>query len=174
MDEDSPLIKAAVVTISDKGYRKERHDTSGPLLASLLRASIGAEVVAQTTLPDEQALIERELIRLADDLRVDLILTTGGTGPAPRDITPEATRAVIEREAPGLAEVLRWRGYHQTPLAVISRGIAGIRGGTLIINLPGNPKAVREGIETLTPILPHAIKMLKGLDTEHSPETRQA
>ena len=106
--------------------------------------------------------------------RVDLVVTTGGTGPAPRDVTPEATQAVIEREMPGLAEVLRSEGYRKTPLAVISRGVAGIRGQTLIVNLPGSPRAVREGMETLAPILPHAIKMLRGVETEHKPETRHA
>jgi molybdopterin adenylyltransferase len=159
-------IVAAVVTVSDKGYAGEREDASGPLLASLLR-KLGAEVVSQTIVPDERADIERTLKTLADDTQVDLVVTTGGTGPAPRDITPEATWAVTEREMPGLAEVLRFEGYRKTPLAVISRGVAGIRGRTLIINLPGSPKAVREGMETLAPILPHAIRMLRGVDTEH-------
>lgn len=159
-------IVAAVVTVSDKGYTGEREDASGPLLASLLR-KLGAEVVSQTIVPDERADVERTLKTLADETRVDLVVTTGGTGPAPRDITPEATLAVTEREMPGLAEVLRFEGYRKTPLAVISRGVAGIRGRTLIINLPGSPKAVREGMETLAPILPHAIRMLRGVDTEH-------
>ncbi len=159
-------LRAAVVTISDKGYAGIRQDASGPLLADLLR-ELGAEVVERTIVPDEREQIAQTLIRLADQAAVDLVITTGGTGLTPRDITPEATRTVIEREAPGLAEVLRFEGYRRTPLAVISRGIAGIRGGTLIINLPGNPKAVREGMETLAPILPHAIQMLRGEDTEH-------
>jgi len=159
-------IRVSIVTVSDKGYAGEREDASGPLLADLLR-QMGAEVVHQKIVPDEQPEIERALIVLADDARVDLIVTTGGTGPAPRDVTPEATRAVIEREMPGLAEVLRFEGYRQTALAVISRGVAGIRGQTLIVNLPGSPRAVREGMETLAPILPHAIKMLRGVDTEH-------
>ncbi|HEY68420.1 MAG: molybdopterin adenylyltransferase [Chloroflexi bacterium] len=162
-------IRAGVVTVSDKGYAGEREDASGPLLADLLR-KMGAVVVSQTIVPDERAEIERVLIALADERRVDLIVTTGGTGPAPRDVTPEATWAVIEREMPGLAEVLRFEGYRKTPMAVISRGVAGIRGRTLIVNLPGSPKAVREGMETLAPILPHAIKMLRGVDTEHKPE----
>jgi molybdenum cofactor synthesis domain-containing protein len=98
-----------------------------------------------------------------------LVLTTGGTGLTPRDRTPEATRAVIDREVPGLAEVLRFEGYRQTPMAVISRGIAGLRGQTLIINLPGSPKAVRDGLRILAPILPHAVQMARGIDTEHHP-----
>lgn len=159
-------IRAGVATVSDKGYAGKREDASGPLLAELLR-KLGAEVVSQTIVPDEQAEIEQTLIQLADELQIDLVVTTGGTGPAPRDVTPEATQAIIEREMPGLAEALRFEGYRKTPLAVISRGVAGIRGGTLIVNLPGSPRAVREGMETLAPILPHAIKMLRGVDTEH-------
>jgi molybdopterin adenylyltransferase len=166
-------IRAGVVTVSDKGYAGEREDASGPLLADLLR-EMGAEVVSQVIVPDEQADIAQVLAALADEARVDLVVTTGGTGPAPRDVTPEATQVVIEREMPGLAEVLRSEGYHKTPLAVISRGVAGIRGQTLIVNLPGSPRAVREGMETLAPILPHAIKMLRGVDTEHKPEARHA
>jgi len=170
---DMEAIRAGVVTVSDKGYAGEREDASGPLLADLLR-EMGAEVVSQVIVPDEQADIAQVLAALADEARVDLVVTTGGTGPAPRDVTPEATQAVIDREMPGLAEVLRSEGYHKTPLAVISRGVAGIRGQTLIVNLPGSPRAVREGMETLAPILPHAIKMLRGVDTEHKPETRHA
>jgi len=159
-------IRAGVVTVSDKGYAGEREDVSGPLLADLLRR-MGAEVVVQTIVPDEPEQIRRVLTRLSDEEGLDLVLTTGGTGPAPRDRTPEATRAVVEREVPGLAEVLRFEGYRYTPLAVISRGVAGIRGHTLIVNLPGSPRAVREGMEILTPILPHAVRMVRGADTEH-------
>lgn len=162
-------IRAAVVTVSDKGYAGEREDVSGPLLAGLLR-DLGVEVVAQTVVPDEPGQIQETLAHLADDLAVDLVLTTGGTGFTPRDRTPEATRAVIERETPGLAEMLRMEGYRRTPLAVLSRGTAGLRGRTLIINLPGNPKAVREGMEVLAPILPHAVQMARGVDTEHHHE----
>ena len=165
-------IRAGVVTVSDKGFAGEREDASGPLLADLLR-KMGAEIVSQRIVPDERAEIKRVLIALADEEQVDLVVTTGGTGPAPRDVTPEATQAVIEREVPGLAEVLRFEGYRKTPMAVISRGVAGIRGGALIVNLPGSPRAVREGMETLAPILPHAIKMLRGVDTEHG-ETSHA
>jgi molybdenum cofactor synthesis domain-containing protein len=165
-------IRAGVVTVSDKGYAGEREDVSGPLLADLLR-KMGAEVVIQTVVPDEESQIKQLLVSLADEAQVDLVVTTGGTGPAPRDVTPEATRAVTERDMPGLAEVLRFEGYRKTPLAVISRGVAAIRGGTLIVNLPGSPKAVREGMETLAPVLPHAIRMLRGVDTEHAPKHTQ-
>jgi molybdopterin adenylyltransferase len=166
-------IRAAVVTVSDKGYAGEREDASGPLLVNLLR-KMEAEVVSQIIVPDEQAQIEAILVELADEDQVDLVVTTGGTGPAPRDVTPEATQAVIEREMPGLAEVLRFEGYRKTPMAVISRGVSGMRGGTLFINLPGSPKAVREGMETLAPILPHTIRMLRGVDTGHREETVRA
>ena len=173
MSKPMEQIRASVVTVSDKGFAGEREDVSGPLLAALLR-QMGADVLSQTIVPDEAEEIGRVLTRLADEAQVDLIVTTGGTGPAPRDVTPEATRAVIEREVPGLAEVLRFEGYRRTPLAVISRGVSGIRGAALIINLPGNPKAVREGMETLAPILPHTIRMLRGVDTEHYQEVVDA
>ena len=162
-------IRAGVITVSDKGFAGEREDASGPLLARLLR-KIGAEVVHQTIVPDEQPEIALVLTRLADEVQVDVVVTTGGTGPAPRDVTPEATLSVIDREMPGLAEVLRTEGYRKTPLAVLSRGIAGMRGRTIIINLPGNPKAVREGMDTLASILPHAVQMARGGDLEHKPE----
>jgi molybdopterin adenylyltransferase len=165
-------IRAGVVTVSDKGYAGEREDVSGPLLADMLR-EMGAEVVMQAVVPDEESQIKQTLVSLADERQVDLVVTTGGTGPAPRDVTPEATRAVTERDMPGLAEVLRFEGYRKTPLAIISRGVAAIRGETLIVNLPGSPKAVREGMETLAPILPHAIRMLRGVDTEHGPKHPQ-
>jgi len=159
-------MKTAILTISDKAHAGEREDVSGALLADLLQSS-GAEIVFRAIAPDEPAGIERALIHLADDLAVDLILTTGGTGFTPRDHTPEATRAVIEREAPGLAELVRMEGYRRTPLAALSRGVAGLRGRTLIINLPGSPRAVREGMEILAPLLPHAVQMAQGEDTEH-------
>lgn len=160
------MIRAGVVTISDKGYAGEREDVSGALLADLLRG-MGAEVVARTIVPDDPERIQQTLIHLADDLGLDVILTTGGTGFTPRDHTPEATRAVLDRETPGLAEMLRWEGYRRTPLAVLSRGVAGLRGRTLIINLPGSPRAVQEGMEALAPVLPHAVQMARGEDTEH-------
>ncbi len=154
-------MNAAVVTISDRSYRGEREDLSGPTLWQLLTEA-GFHVVAGHILPDEAPLISDLLVRLADDEGVDLIVTTGGTGPAPRDVTPEATLAVIQREMPGLAELLRWDGYRRTPCAVLARGVAGIRGQTLIINLPGNPRAVREGMEVLAPLLEPTIRLIHG------------
>ena len=159
-------IQAAVVTVSDKGYAGQRQDISGPLLRDLLVA-IEVDIVHEQTVPDEPELISSVLRELADVHRLDVVVTTGGTGPAPRDLTPEATRAVIEREMPGLAEIMRAEGYRKTPLAVMSRGVAGIRGSCLIINLPGNPKAVRDGMEVLAPILGHAVQMIRGIDLEH-------
>ncbi len=157
---------AAVVTVSDKGYAGLREDKSGPLLRAGLE-KLGVQVVFSTIVPDEKEQIAALLCELADDRRVDLVMTTGGTGPAPRDWTPEATLAVIEREMPGLAELIRIEGLKRTPLAVVSRGVAGIRGGTLIINLAGSPKAVQEGMEILAPVLIHALQMLKGENLEH-------
>ena len=160
------MSHAAVITVSDKGSAGLRQDLSGPMLQEMLR-EMGAETVHYAIIPDEQDQIRALLIQLADEQGVELIITTGGTGPAPRDVTPEATLQVIEREIPGLVEILRMEGYKKTPLAVISRGVAGIRGQTLIINLPGNPKAVSEGMEVLTPILPHTLQMLRGEGLEH-------
>ncbi|NLD71797.1 MAG: MogA/MoaB family molybdenum cofactor biosynthesis protein [Chloroflexi bacterium] len=160
--------RAAAVTVSDKGHAGEREDRSGPILAEELGA-LGIEVAHTAVVPDEQGRIEVLLRDLCDRVGLDLVITTGGTGPAPRDVTPEATRAVIQREMPGLAELLRIEGLKKTPLAVLSRGIAGIRGRTLIINLPGSPKAVREGMEALRPVLPHALQMLRGESLEHGP-----
>jgi molybdopterin adenylyltransferase len=159
-------IIAAVITVSDKGYAGEREDVSGPVLVEALEA-MGAEVAHQLIVPDEPERISQTLQHLADVCAVDLIMTTGGTGATPRDLTPEATLMVIERQMPGLAELLRFEGYKKTPLAVLSRGVAGLRGKCLIVNLPGSPKAVREGMEALAPILPHAIQMAQGQDTEH-------
>ena len=159
-------MRAAVVTVSDKGHRGEREDTGGPLLAGLLR-QMGAEVVGQTIVPDEPDQIARALVAFADEVKVDLVVTTGGTGLAPRDHTPEATRTVITYEVPGLAEILRSEGYRKTPLAVLTRGVAGVRGRCLIINLPGSPRAVREGVETLALVLPHAVQMIRGENLEH-------
>jgi len=153
-------MRVVVITISDKGFRGERSDESGPLLKRLV-TEMGAEVIATHILPDEPEQIAALLAELADSGEVDLIVTTGGTGPSPRDQTPEATQCVIEREMPGLAELLRWEGYQHTPFAVLSRGVSGIRGQTLIVNLPGSPKAVQEGMGVLTPLLPSAIALIK-------------
>ncbi len=150
-----------VLTISDRGAAGVYEDVAGPLIADIIRQRTGWEVTRQKIVPDEQAAIAEEL-RLWCDQGLKLILTTGGTGLAPRDVTPEATRQVIDREAPGIAEALRAESLKITRHAMLSRGIAGTRGQTLIINLPGNPKAVRENLDVLLPVLPHALALLTG------------
>ena len=161
---DAPL-RAAVVTLSDKGSRGERVDTAGPRAAELLAAA-GYEVVEQVLLPDVQAKIERELKRLADSRQVDLIITTGGTGMAPRDVTPEATLAVATRSVPGIAEAIRAGSLAITKRAMLSRGVSVLRNSTLIVNLPGSKKAVEEALEIVLPVLEHGIRLAKGTDGE--------
>src|SRR5947207_3256959 len=152
-------IHAVVITVSDAGFRGERKDASGELLVELLR-ELGAEIVATRILSDDPDPLADALKEFADWRHVNLIVTTGGTGFSPRDNTPEATLAVIEREAPGLAEAMRIETLKQTPMAMISRGVCGIRCGTLIVNLPGSPKAVRESFAVIAPVLNHAIALL--------------
>lgn len=163
-------MNAAVITVSDKGFAGKREDISGPLVADGLRA-MGASVLEQIIVPDEEEQIIATLTYLADSGDLDVIITTGGTGLAPRDRTPEATLQVLDRLAPGLAEVLRFEGYKKTPFAMLSRGVAGLRGKCIIINLPGSTKAVRDGMEALKDILPHAIQMAQGEDLEHGEHT---
>lgn len=161
---DAPL-RAAVITLSDKGSIGERVDTSGPRAAELLTQA-GYEVVEQVLLPDVQAKIERELKRLADRRQVDIILTTGGTGMAPRDVTPEATLAVATRNVPGIAEAIRAGSLAITKRAMLSRGVSVLRNSTLIVNLPGSKKAVEEALELVLPTLEHGIRLAKGTDGE--------
>lgn len=152
-------IRCGILTLSDRSARGERVDASGPALADLIHAQ-GWLVVAQRILPDDEKIIRVELIEWADSGGFDIILTTGGTGFAPRDITPEATRAVIQREAPGLAEAMRAGSLKKTSHAMLSRAVAGIRGQTLIINLPGSPNGAVENLQIILPVLPHAIQLL--------------
>ena len=155
------MYHAAVLTVSDRSFRGERPDTAGPLVAELLR-SAGYEVVNLDIVPDEQAEIEGALRRMADSGDVQLLITTGGTGFAPRDVTPEATLAVCQRMTPGIPEAMRYASAQITPPAMLSRAQAGIRGGTVIVNLPGSPKAARENLEAVLPTLAHGLKMLEG------------
>ena len=150
-------MQAAVITVSDKGYRGERVDTSGPALVKILTGE-GWDVTHTALVPDEKEMIKQELLSCADEKGIALVLTTGGTGFAPRDVTPEATAAVCEKLCPGVGEAMRARSMQITPRGMLSRGIAGIRGRTLIVNLPGSPKAA---LENLTPVLP---SLLHGLD----------
>ena len=157
------MITVAVLTLSDKGSKGEREDLSGPLIADILKP-IGADLKFYEILPDEKDLIKEKLIQFCG--KVDLILTTGGTGLAPRDVTPDATLEVIDKEVLGIAELMRSEGFKKTRRAALSRAVAGIKGNTLIINLPGSPKAVRENLETILDVIPHAIEKIKGDTSE--------
>ncbi len=159
--------KFVVVTISDKGAAGLREDTSGPAVRKML-AGIGLTESGHEMIEDDFDQIQRRLIHHADEAKVALIVTTGGTGFAPRDVTPEATRAVIEREAPGLAEAMRAKSLAITPHGMLSRSIAGIRKGTLIVNLPGSEKAASECLEVIMPALPHALELIAGCDGDCS------
>ena len=158
-------IKVGIITVSDKGSAGEREDKSGQLIAEMLR-SLPVCVVSYKILPDEKDLIQDELLRLADDLQLDLILTTGGTGLSPRDVTPEATAGILHKQIPGVAEAIRWQSLQKTPYAMLSRAVCGIRGRSFILNLPGSPKAVAECLEVVMPVLPHAINKLRGDTSE--------
>jgi molybdopterin adenylyltransferase len=155
-------MRVGILTISDRSSSGERPDESGPLLRELAQSHFNAEITQTATIPDDLAVIRDTLAAWCDQDTVDVILTTGGTGFAPRDVTPEATRAVIQREAPGLAEAMRAASLALTPHAMLSRAVCGIRGQTLIVNLPGSPKAVRENLATIAPALPHAVQLLRG------------
>ena len=154
-------IRAAVLTVSDRSARGEREDESGPLLAALL-GEAGALVVAQEVVSDELAPLAERLRALAERADVNLVVTTGGTGLGPRDNTPEATRAVVEREVPGIPEAMRAVTLAQTPTAMLSRAVCGTRSGALVVNLPGSPKGVRECFAVLRPVLAHAVAVLAG------------
>lgn len=162
--KDRPFL-AAVITLSDKGYAKEREDKSGPLIQEMLEKA-GYEVIEALLLPDEKSRLEHQLCRLADQRQVNLILTTGGTGLAPRDVTPEATIAVCDRMANGIAEAIRQYSLTITGRAMLSRAVSGIRKNTLIVNLPGSPKAVKESLEYILPHLAHGLGILRGTDGE--------
>ena len=158
-------FRAGILTVSDKGHAGERHDASGPEVAALLNPA-AYEVVHLAIVPDDWEPIVATLVEWSDQEKLDLILTTGGTGMTPRDITPEATLAVLERLAPGLPEAMRAASLAKTPHAMLSRAVAGIRGGTLIINLPGSPKGARENLEAILAALPHALEKLAGSPAE--------
>ena len=161
---------AAVITISDKGFRGEREDTSGPALCAIA-GEYGLEVAYRAIVPDEAEDIRRELVKCADELEISLILTTGGTGFSPRDITPEATKTVIERETPGIPEAMRAASMRITPRGCLSRSVAGIRGRSLIVNLPGSEKAAKENILAVMDALMHGLDMLASSGSANCAET---
>ena len=155
------MYHAAVLTVSDRSFRGERPDAGGPLVAEMLK-NAGYEVTVTAIVPDEQAQIEEKLREIADSGNIQLLVTTGGTGFAPRDVTPEATLAVCERMTPGIPEAMRYASLRVTSRAMLSRAQAGIRKGALIINLPGSPKAAQENLEAVLPALSHGLEMLSG------------
>ncbi len=161
------MITIGVLTISDSGAKGARQDSSGENIRAMVRQLPDAVISAGAIIPDERDQIEAMLRDWSDAHQLNLILTTGGTGLAPRDVTPEATKAVLEREAPGIAEAMRAASIQHTPFGMLSRGVAGTRGRTLIINLPGSPKAVKECLECILPVLPHAINLLVEGPKEH-------
>lgn len=151
----------AVLTISDKGVVGKRQDTSGPALEEMLRGA-GFQVAAIAIVPDEQEAIASTLQNWADNRGIDLLITTGGTGVSPRDVTPEATREILDREIPGIGEAMRAASLRKTPYAALSRGVAGMRGQSLIINLPGSERGATENLETVMAVLEHALEKIKG------------
>lgn len=159
------MIRAAVLTISDSVHAGRRADLSGPKVAERL-GQLGYTVAAMEVIPDDEAAISRRLATLADGEDVSAIFTTGGTGVAPRDVTPEATRAVLDREIPGLAECMRLEGRASTPLAALSRAVAGTRGRVLIVNLPGSPRGAVESLNAIVDLVPHVLDLIRG-NTEH-------
>ncbi|NWF77090.1 MAG: molybdopterin adenylyltransferase [Chloroflexi bacterium] len=165
------MFTAGILTVSDKGSRGERQDKSGEAIHEIL-STMDVRILNYDIVPDEKELISKKLVEWADEDKVDVIITTGGTGLTPRDVTPEATLAVVDRIVPGFAEAMRAESLKKTPMAMLSRAVVGTRGKCLIINLPGSPKAVRECLEVILPALPHAVETLKGQAGEcAAPET---
>ncbi len=159
------MFKVVILTISDRGSKGEREDSSGPLIREMVK-DLPAEIIYYEMIPDDKEIIVAVLKRSADQLKANLILTTGGTGLSPRDVTPDATLEVIEKEVPGFSEAMRAESLKKTPHAMISRAICGIRGSSLIVNLPGSPKSVKENLSVILPALPHALSKLKGDPSE--------
>lgn len=160
------MLSVGILTISDKGWRGERTDESGKVIRDTI-SRLPGQATKYEIVPDEKDVIGPKLAAWADEGKVDVIITTGGTGLAQRDVTPEATLAIVEKVVPGIAEAMRIKTLSQTPMAMLSRATAGVRGKCLIINLPGSPKAVRECLEVILPVIPHAVEIIQGKVTEH-------
>ncbi len=160
------MMKIVIITVSDSCSEGKREDTSGPLIKQIIE-SMG-KVIKYEIIPDEKASISQAIKEAADELKADLILTTGGTGLSLRDVTPEATREVVEKEIPGFGELVRQKSFEIASTAILSRAIAGIRGKSLVINLPGSPKAVKECLDIILPLVPHALDMIEGKGHENS------
>ncbi len=165
------MFKLGILTISDKGSQGQRYDESGKTIRNSPLV-LDNSVLKYEIIPDEMDIIANKLAEWADEGNVDIILTTGGTGLGPRDVTPEATLSIVDKVVPGFTEAMRIKAFDAAPFAILSRAVAGVRGKCLIINLPGSPKAVRECLEIIAPTLPHAIEILKGEVTEHVTEPR--
>lgn len=163
------MFRATILTISDAGAAGGREDTSGAAIREMLEAA-GFEIGVHEVIPDSQHAIEDKLREWADDDRHALVVTTGGTGLAPRDVTPEAMKCVVDYEVPGIGEAMRAEGLKHTPMAMIGRGTAGVRNRTLIVNLPGSPKGVRESLAVVLPVLTHALELLAGQRSDHTPK----
>ena len=159
------MYRAGILTVSDRGARGEREDTSGKVIAEIL-ADLSIEVAAYDVIPDEEDRIAAKILEYVDARNLDLVITTGGTGVSPRDVTPEATRRVMDREIPGMAEAMRQESARKTPHAMLSRAVAAIRRQSLIINLPGSPKGARENLQAILPALEHALEKIKGSERE--------
>ncbi len=166
------MFNLGIVTISDKGWQGQRFDESGKTIRNSPLV-LDNSVLKYEIIPDEIDIIANKLAEWADEGNVDIILTTGGTGLGPRDVTPEATLSIVDKLVPGFTEAMRTTAFNATPFAILSRAVAGVRGKCLIINLPGSPKAVRECLEIISPALPHAVEILRGEVTEHATDTRR-
>ncbi|TCZ76395.1 MogA/MoaB family molybdenum cofactor biosynthesis protein [Paenibacillus albiflavus] len=162
--------KVAILTVSDRGSRGEREDTSAQVIRELVEEELMGDIIEYRIVPDETDEIMAALIEMSDYFEADMIITTGGTGLGPRDVTPEATLAVIERDVPGMAEAMRMRTMEKSPRSILSRAVVGIRGRTLIVNLPGSPKGVMENLAAIMDVIPHALQILTGAVTEHNDE----
>lgn len=158
-------INVAVITVSDRSYRGEREDRSGKLLSEIVEQKLG-NILAYKVIPDDIEIIKKEILHCVDELKADIVITTGGTGISERDVTPDATGELLEKEMIGISEIVRIKGYEHTPMSLLSRAKAGVRGKSIIVNLPGSPKAVEESLYYIIPALKHGIEVLNGLSKE--------